>query len=459
VIVCKICGFENEPGAQFCGSCGGFLEWTGESTAPEAPPGTAVPTPPPPTGATPTASAEAPTTTYQTVQEPADPNAIICPSCGLANERDRVFCRRCAAELVPMATEPIGPASTSARRAALPVPPGVAIAAAVGVVVLIGAALFAAGIFGRGTPPTLASSTPGTPTVAPSSSATASASAPASASISPSPTSSAAAVPTGQIAFSSGANGSVDIFIGQADGSGVKILQTEPGNEIQPAWSPDGQKIAFAGKNGIRIVNAADGKNGVQFTNHGANDKKPEWSPDGSIIAFTSNRDRDYDIYLRHVGQNDLVRLTNVPGNDTDPSWSRANDRIAFTSTRTGDQDIWTMKSDGKGLVQLKAKGSKEDDPAWSPDGTKIAFATNREGTFFIYIMDANGKNPHRLAKSGTAVEHDPTWSPDGKFIAFARAGDPGQIVIVEVATGNQVRTLVGEGGTAAFPAWEPAAP
>ncbi len=454
MIVCKICGFDNEPGAQFCGSCGGFLEWTGESTAPATPTGAAAPTPPPPTGTTPAVETETPTESYAAAPEPADPGAIICPSCGLANERDRVFCRRCAAELVPIATEPIGPSTVSSRRPALPVPAGAAIIAVVAVVVVIGAGLFVAGIIGRDSGQVAASSTPTASTVAPSASATASAS--PSESFSPSPSVSLPPSPTGRIAFTSGAGGSRDIVIGQADGSGIETLLKESGDEVQAAWSPDLTRIAYAGKNGIRIVNA-DGTKGIQFTNYGTKDRKPEWSPDGKIIAFTSSRDKDFDIYLRHVGKDDLIRLTNVRGNDTDPSWSPVTDRIAFVSARGGEQDIWTMKPDGKDLVQLKSKGSKEDDPAWSPDGEQIAFATDREGTVFIYVMNADGTNPHRLAASGTDVEHDPTWSPDGKFIAFARAGDPSKIVIVSSETGEEAGTLGGDSGSSAFPAWEPA--
>ena len=310
MIVCKICGFDNEPGAQFCGSCGGFLEWTGEQTAPEPPiaPIPPTPAPQPTTSGTPVVAPDSPTTAYPTVPEQVDPGQLICPSCGLANERDRVFCRRCAAELVPIATEPIGPATVSTRRSALPVPAGAAIvAAAFGVVALIGIGLFATGIIGRNDVVVAVTSSPSVASVAPSIVATPSvvpsASASPSLEITPPPG------PTGQIAFTSSVDDNADIVIGEVDGSGITRIVEAAGDDVQPAWSSDGTRIAYAGKDGIRIVNE-DGTGGIQFTNHDAQDRKPEWSPDDDIIAFASSRDKDFDIYLRHVGDDDLIRLT-----------------------------------------------------------------------------------------------------------------------------------------------------
>lgn len=451
MIVCKICGFDNEPGAQFCGSCGGFLEWTGEQPTPETPPGpTTPPTPTPPTtsGTGPLVSPDTPTTVYSTTPEPVDPNQLICPSCGLANDRDRVFCRRCAAELVPLATEPIGPTTVAPRRPSLPVPAGPAIlVGAFGVVALIGIALFATGIIGRNGGLVAATSSPSVASVPPSNPATASVG--PSASASPSLAITPPPAPTGEIAFSSSINENADIVVGQADGSGITRLIEAAGDDVQPAWSPDGTRIAFAAKNGIRIANV-DGTKGIQFTNHAAKDRKPEWSPDNKIIAFASSRDKDFDIYLRHVGDDDLIRLTNVRGPDFDPSWSAVHDRIAFVSGRDEDNDIWTMNPDGKGLEQLTGPGSREDDPAWSPNGEQIAYATDEEGTFFIYLMNADGSNPHRLS-SGTDIEHDPAWSPDGKFIAFARAG---RIVIASVDDGSEVDSLGEDGASSGFPDW-----
>jgi TolB protein len=447
LITCKVCGFDNEPGARFCGSCGSFLEWTGETAddtpttvgstpqpipKPDVPPPPPDPTPqPPPPDPNP--------------QPPPGPGEIVCRNCGLVNERDRVFCRRCGEELSPAKTDVVGPAPVS-NRTDLPIGPIILVGAIA--FVLLAGVIVAGGLLG-GPAPTAS------PSLAVVATATPIAESPTpepTAEPSESPSLTAPPPPSGTIAFGSSVDENVDIMIAAPDGTGIQQLIGGSGDEVQPAWSRDGSRIAYAASEGIRIADA-NGTNGIQFTNHGADDRKPEWSPDDSIIAFASRRDKDFDIFLRHVGDDDLIRLTNVRGHDYDPSWSSAQDRIAFVSERSGTQDVWTMTPDGEGLVQLTGDDGEEDDPAWSPDGTRIAYATDREGTYAIWTMNADGSNQQRLTNSD-AVEHDPTWSPDGRFIAFARAGEPGVIVIVSAVDGTEIGTVGESGGHAAFPAW-----
>jgi len=152
VVTCKVCGFENDKGAQFCGNCGSFLEWTGEKDAEPAPPpdttqatgttGT--------TGTTPPDGGTGPTSDTQPILTPPPPPAgVVCSTCGTVNPPDRVFCQNCAAELNPVDTTPITTTQTT-RTGFLAGREGPAIAiAAVGVVAVI-AILFLSGILGGG---------------------------------------------------------------------------------------------------------------------------------------------------------------------------------------------------------------------------------------------------------------------------------------------------------------------
>src|SRR3954469_1499539 len=150
--------------------------------------------------------------------------------------------------------------------------------------------------------------------------------------------------------------------------------------DIQPAWSPDGRRVAFS-----RALPAAKGR---------------------SLAGF--------DIYVARVKGGRVRRLTTDVGNDTQPAWSPNGKRIAFTSDRTGNQDVYTMRSGGRGLRRLTGSAAEDSSPSWSPNGRRIAFASDRNGSDDVFTMTARGKALRRLTRS-SADEGDPAWSPNGR--------------------------------------------
>lgn len=261
---------------------------------------------------------------------------------------------------------------------------------------------------------------------------------------------------TGLIAFSRVSNGIATIMVTAPDGTGMLPLLAAPGSNVQPAWSPDGSRIAWATENGIRIAQA-DGRGVVQLTDD-RRDRDPAWSPDGASIVFASNRDGDFEIYELPAAGGDLRQLTDNDAEDTHPSWSAAAGAIAFASDRSGTSDIWTMDPSGGGVRQLTTGGGADDAPAWSPDGSRLAFTSDRDGgTAFVYLMNADGSGLERLLTAGDG-EHDPAWSPDGRYIALAKPqpGTGAAIYIVDVANHRVVGTLGKERAEFNYPAWKP---
>jgi hypothetical protein len=280
--------------------------------------------------------------------------------------------------------------------------------------------------------------------------------------VAPSPTATRAASPslpadaTGLIAFSRVANGLATIMVTTPDGTGMAPLFAGPGNNVQPAWSPDGGRIAWATENGIRIAQA-DGRGVVQLTND-RRDRDPAWSADGASIVFASNRDGDFEIYTVRVNGGELTQLTDNDAEDTHPSWSAADNAIAFSSDRGGTSHIWTMDPSGENVRQLTAEGGADDAPAWSPDGSRIAFTSDRDGgTPFVYLMNADGSGVERLLTAGE-VEHDPAWSPNGRYVALTKpqSGTGAAIYLVDVTTHRVVGTLGKERAEFNYPAWKP---
>ena len=233
------------------------------------------------------------------------------------------------------------------------------------------------------------------------------------------------AAPGHDIAFSFAANTSAaeyEVYLLSADGTTITNLSNDPSASYWPAWSPDGQKIAFDSNrefssnrswDHIFVMNA-DGSGQTQLTSGEFHDGWPAWSPDGGKIAFASNRSGRLEIHVMNPDGSGVTQLTNIFARA--PSWSPDGTRIAFIGGTT-TSEIFVMNADGSEVTQLTTSGGRN--PAWSPDGAKIAFASGRDGTSHIYVMNPDGSGVTQLT-FGSQPDNYPAWSPDGSKIAFA---------------------------------------
>ena len=260
------------------------------------------------------------------------------------------------------------------------------------------------------------------------------------------------------IAFMSDRDGTWNIYVMNADGSGQTRLTTSAGRNSQPAWSPDGSSIAFRsdrdGNPEIYVMNA-DGSSAARLTTSAGSDIDPAWSPDGSRIAFASDRDGNREIYVMDADGSSPVRLTTSPRVDYRPTWSPDGSRIAFSSNRDGDWDTYVMNADGSSQVRLTNSPGADSHAAWSPDGSRIAFSSDRDGDWNIYVMDADGSNQTRLTTS-TAWDSNPAWSPDGSSLAFTSNRDGDWNIYVMGADGAKPTPLTTSTAGDFTPAWSP---
>ncbi len=231
----------------------------------------------------------------------------------------------------------------------------------------------------------------------------------------------------GQIAFYSSRDGSDNIYVMNADGTGQTRLTTVVGQHAGPAWSPDGTQITFHGirdgdSHEIYTMNA-DGSEQTRLTDSAGHDVWPSWSPDGTEIAFISRRDgptggQDLnEIYVMNADGTGETRITDNTSGEDYPRWSPDGSQIAFTSNRDGNWEIYVMNADGTGQTRITDNSAHDTLAAWSPDGTQMAFASDRDGDFDIYTMNSDGSG--QTQRTSTFRSTYPAWSPDGTRIAF----------------------------------------
>jgi eukaryotic-like serine/threonine-protein kinase len=250
-----------------------------------------------------------------------------------------------------------------------------------------------------------------------------------------------------RIAFASARDGKLEIYTMDSTGGDLRRLTLNSVDDFAPAWSPDGKQIAFTskrdGNDEIYVMNA-DGSNQQSLTKNPAADSRPSWSPDGSKIVFTSNRGEDvtnFDLYVMNADGSNPVRLTNDSGFDSDPAWSPDGRQIAFASNRSGNFEIYLMDTEGKQQSNISHNSSFNGKPAWSPDAKQIAFTSNRTGKFEIYLMNADGSNQRQLT-STSMTNDEPAWSSDGGEIVYQSERDGNNDIYVMSATKGE--TLVG---------------
>lgn len=230
-----------------------------------------------------------------------------------------------------------------------------------------------------------------------------------------------------------------------------------PGGSTQgarPAWSPDGEHLAFDSGGEIWKLELVSGAL-ANLTNHPLSDGSPAWSRDGSKIAFLSNRDGEWRLYVMNADGSSPAAVTSQAVGSGKPTWSKDGKRLAFTCfAEVGNSDLCAINIDGTGFARLTTHPARDYAPAWSPDGTKIVFATDRYSAGYaqLALMQPDGSGVTPLGVYG----YDPDWSPDGSRIVFVVYRPTAQFDDIAVVNtdGTGLATVA---GWAWDPAWRPA--
>jgi Tol biopolymer transport system component len=211
-----------------------------------------------------------------------------------------------------------------------------------------------------------------------------------------------------------------DLWVMQADGTGKFRLAEKAFNF---SWSRDGRlvytSVADLDHVHLRIINA-DGNGDSRLTNRAA--FQPAWSPDGTRIAFVTLDGKE--IFVINPDGTDEVNLTQGLGENDAPAWSPDGSRIAFGTappTPSLDMEIAVMNRDGSSRTIVTSPPGFDFQPAWSPDGTKIVFTRSElGGDSEIYVMNADGSNLTNASNRPETLETGPDWNGQAGGVTVA---------------------------------------
>jgi hypothetical protein len=199
-----------------------------------------------------------------------------------------------------------------------------------------------------------------------------------------------------------GTGTSSDLYIMNADGSGLHSVGTDPTTTVSwggPSIAPDGERLVlssyarsynFTASADIYVINAADGKDVVELTESAdTNEFEPVFSPDERRIAFVS----EFPSMERRISIMDADGANRSDlGPGMDPAFAPDGGEIVFTSNRDGDFEIYVMSTDGIGVTQLTHNtGASDADPVYSPDGSRIAFMSDGGSGSQLHVMNTDG--------------------------------------------------------------------
>ena len=239
--------------------------------------------------------------------------------------------------------------------------------------------------------------------------------------------------------YVAGDGGDEDIFLLRVGGeNAINLTTTSAANDYDPAFSPDGERIAFGSdrEGGGLFVMGATGESPKKIAPEGAH---PSWSPDGRRIVYSTERVVDpfsrqtiASLWVVDVTSGEKKRI--YEGDAVQPVWSPSGKRIAFFAVNEGQRDVATIPADGGRPTAVTHDRATEWDPFWSPDNRWLYFFSDRRGGPDLWRIAVDGatgavSGEPEPVTTGSSRPMQGSISADGRRIALEIDASRGELL------------------------------
>jgi len=241
------------------------------------------------------------------------------------------------------------------------------------------------------------------------------------------------------------------------DGFNAKSVYHSSYPIMSPAWSPDGNKIAFVSfekeRSSINVVDMSGRLERV--TQFPGMNSAPAWSPDGRMLALVLSKDGGPKIYTLDMASRALNKVTDGIGIDTEPSFAPDGRSIVFTSDRGGKPQIYRVTLSSGKIERLTFSGNYNAKPSLTPDGKSLVTLHRGEEGLFSIAVHSLGQGGVRVLTQ-TGLNDSPALAPNGMMVMYG--GEEGGRRVLNAVTldGRFKIRLPGQEGEVQEPTWSP---
>lgn len=285
--------------------------------------------------------------------------------------------------------------------------------------------------------------------------------------------------PPADLMFASNVEGDWDVMLLQADGTLLNLTGDDSGGQdVFASFSTDGTTINFVSNRldpmalgpaqvfpdgtGLRTLTIIEAV--LVLFREAQFDWDPAWSPDGETLAWVSLRDANLEIYTVgldvEVDISDAERMTNGSARDWYMAWSPDSTQLAYNSNATGKENIYVMDvATGESTQLTDQDETNLLHPFWSLEGDSLFYLRETEQTFVdgsFGIIEVNPDGEDVELTEDDIIRADPVWSPGASHIAFMSNVEGNWNIYVSRADGTGLRRVTDGEGDYMFPVWRP---